>query len=279
MNGSRTLRLLRCGGLLLLLCVSARAEAQVAVAPTFMFTSDREQFGTFAVHNASAVPQEVVIEFRFGYPRSDSLGNRVMEYDDSVTAGRYSLDAYTQAFPRRFVVAPGEDQIVRIAVRPPAGLPDGTYWTRVVTTSTPQVDAIDTVTSGVAARVVMRLQHVTTLSYRQGAVESGVRIGEPLLDTRAEPRLIVPLEQTGNSPFLGMLQARVLDERDRAVATTERSVAVYFDAVEHLPLEIPALPPGRYRVELAVRPGRPDVAPEHTVRGPVVVRQAAVERR
>jgi hypothetical protein len=253
--------------------------AQVSVAPTILFTSEREPFATFAVNNGSTTPQEVEIEFRFGYPRSDGGGALVMEYEDSAAAARYSVDSWVQAFPRRFVLGPGAQQVVRMAVRPPVGLEPGAYWTRVVTTSTPREAAVDTASGGVATRIVMRLQHVTTLIHRSGASASGVELGAVTV-ARSElgrPRVTVPLRRTGNNPFLGMATVEVRDAAGAVVARTERAVSVYFDVQEQLTVEDAVLAPGRYRVIVTVRPGRPDVPPEYVVPADPVARQVDLD--
>lgn len=272
------MRMRSLAGALLALAVAAPGSAQISVAPTIVFTTQAERFGTFVVNNGSTVAQEVVVEFRFGYPKSDTLGNMGMEYADVDAAARFGVDPWVQAFPRRFVLGPGQHQVVRMAVRTPEDLPEGTYWTRIVTTSTPRSEALDTVADGVAARIVMRLQHVTTLVHRQGASTSGVEVGRASVTNHPEQgqRLVVPLTRTGNTPFLGMLTVEVRDSTGVVVLTAERAVAVYFDAVEHLALER-ALPQGRYEVTLTLRPGRPDVPPEHVVGGEPVVQQVTLD--
>jgi hypothetical protein len=275
----RRIRSVSSGLLAVALATAAPAHAQVSVAPTILFTSDQEPFGTFVVNNASDLPQEIVIEFRFGYPKSDASGNSVMEYDDVAAAERFGLDAWVQAFPRRFVLAPGQNQVVRMAVRPPPGLEDGTYWTRLITTTTPQGDALDTTINGVAARIVTRLQHVTTLVYGTGGLTSSIQVGE--LTAQSGPDrgslLVVPLQRAGNTPFLGWLVAEIRDESGRLVTTSERAIAVYFDAVEQLTFDPGALPAGLFDVTVTIRPGRPDVPPEHVVGGDPVQTRVTLE--
>ena len=263
--------------IVLLISTGSSLFGQISVAPTILFTTDQERFGTFLVNNGSATAQEVVIEFRFGYPRPDDAGQTFMEYEDDISAARFGLDSWVQAFPRRFILEPGQQQVVRMAVRPPAGVEDGTYWTRLVTTSTPQSEPVDTLVGGVSARIVMRLQHVTTLLYRVGDVDSGLVVGEIIGGTERDgsPNVTVPLRRVGNTPFLGTAEVEVRDEAGDIVATGERSVAVYFDALEAIPVDGLELPSGGYTVTVTLRPGRSDVPPEHVVGGePLVVRSS-----
>src|SRR3954466_747137 len=68
-----------------------RAAAQVVIAPPVITLVEPERFGTFTLENRSTVAQEVTVEFRFGYPASDSAGNLRMVYDDSAIAARSSV--------------------------------------------------------------------------------------------------------------------------------------------------------------------------------------------
>ncbi|MGB9591584.1 MAG: hypothetical protein ACPL1K_03610, partial [Candidatus Kryptoniota bacterium] len=124
--------------LFILMALVADGYAQVIVAPTILYMSDKDRFGTFIVMNRSTTPQEISIYFKFGYPSSDSLGNLFMQYGDSAAAQKYSCANWVRGFPRQFIINPGQQQIVRLTVTPPPDLPDGMYWTRLVTRSSPQ---------------------------------------------------------------------------------------------------------------------------------------------
>src|SRR5690349_20725577 len=87
--------------------LSRAVEAQVVIAPPVLTLVEPERFGTFTVENRSTVPQEVTIEFRFGYPMSDGVGNLQMVYDDSGSPGRSSMASWVRAFPRRALLRPG----------------------------------------------------------------------------------------------------------------------------------------------------------------------------
>ncbi|RKX24807.1 MAG: hypothetical protein DRP45_07420, partial [Candidatus Zixiibacteriota bacterium] len=109
----------------------ASLNAGVLVSPTVVFVSQNNPTGRMTIHNPSDRPQEVNIKFSFGLPASDSLGRLTVKFQDSaVTDPRSALD-WVRAFPRKVIVAPGENQTVRIMVDPPKGLPDGEYWARV----------------------------------------------------------------------------------------------------------------------------------------------------
>src|SRR5204862_7437145 len=68
----------------------------------------------------------------FVIPISDSLGHFALPTVERPDSTLPSAAAWVQAFPRRLTIAPLERQTVRLLVTPPAGLPDGEYWARLI---------------------------------------------------------------------------------------------------------------------------------------------------
>src|SRR5207247_10383600 len=77
-------------------------------------------------------PAEITISTAFGYPVTDSLGHFALRAVDRPDSTLPSAAAWVQAFPRRLTIAPLERQTVRLLATPPAGLPDGEYWARLI---------------------------------------------------------------------------------------------------------------------------------------------------
>ena len=254
-------------GVLVVLLLSPPAQAQVSVAPVALFLDESNPFGTFYVSNQSGETQEVSIDTRFGYPASDSLGNVIMQYDDSTAAEQYSIGQALRIFPRQFVLPPNERQIVRITARPSSERDEGYYWTRLVTTATPQSGFVDTTAQdGVQAQVRFRLQQVTAVLYEKGDPETSVDIER--LNAVADSGQVVMtarLERGGNAPFIGSARLRIYDAQGELVTQTERSLAAYFSLFRRFEVPTDALPPGQYSAELRLSPERSDVAPEHRI--------------
>ena len=124
--------------LVMAICSLSIVEAQISVAPPVIFLSSSNKFGTLTVENGTDVGQEVSVVFRFGYPTSDSLGRMSMRYDDSLEARRSSCAEWLRIFPKKFTLAPRQQQTVRIAATMPSGLSDRLFWTRCITTASPQ---------------------------------------------------------------------------------------------------------------------------------------------
>ncbi len=248
--------------------------AQVTVAPTKVFLDSDSRFGTFFVFNETPAAQEVTIDFRFGYPRTDSLGNGSMVYGETLRGADRSMASWIQAFPRQFILPPGERQTVRLTVRPGGEMQDGVYWTRLVTTSTPQSVPVDTIGEGIAAQIIFRLQQITSVFYKHGDVRTGVEPGpvEVALDS-SRLRLLLPLTRTGTAPFLGTAALQIRNAEGRIVLEDEQRVEAYFESVASIEVDRTELAPGNYTAEIEITATRGDIAPEDRMPiEPVVIR-------
>ena len=248
------------------LLLPAGVRAQVSVAPVALFLDESNPFGTFYVSNQSEAAQEISIGTRFGYPASDSLGNVVMEYDDSTAAAEYSIAPALRIFPRQFVLPAGERQIVRITARPSSDREEGYYWTRLVTTATPQAAFVDTTQEGVQAQVRFRLQQVTAVLYEKGDPATDVDI-ERLEAASDSGQVVVTarLERGGNAPFIGSARLRIYDAQGQLVEERRQSLAAYFSLMRRFEVPARELAPGQYTAELRLSPERSDVSPEHQI--------------
>ena len=256
----RFLRMLALLGVLVPVA-AAPAGAQVIISPPVLVMGTGNQFATMLVVNRTPQPQEVTIDFRFGYPANRDDGTLYMEYSDTVAAARHSIAPHVRAFPRRFVLQPGARQTVRFTARPPAGLEEGGYWTRIVTTSVPAAPApIAGDTAGIRTQIIFRLEQVTTLVYEAGEPTSGVRIA-PLVVTAdsAAVRVAARLERQGNAPYFGTGRLRILRPDGTLAAETARGVSLYFDLVEPFEIDRAALPPGAYVAELTYTVDREEI--------------------
>ena len=241
-----------------------------------LVVKQQSPIATLLVMNRSTEPQEVTVDLRFGYSVMDSAGQRTMLYGDTIAGAAFSAVPFTRVFPRQFVLEPGQEQSVRFVIAPPADLPDGVYWTRISTSSVPRVPLVVEETP----RVLIRVEHVTSLLYHRGSVSTGLQIGE--LDVRTDStqlQLRVPVRRTGNGPFLGEFTFRIVNEAGEVIDTSTVLDGVYFDLVHTHTLERARLPAGRYRVEFTARPRRPDVAPEDAIPGSNATRTFVLDIR
>jgi hypothetical protein len=178
---AKSVQLLRCGfavsGLLLLTCIT-RVTAGVLVAPTVVFLDNHNRTSRMTVQNPTDKPQEVSVFFSFGLPESDSLGNVTVNLQDSAITDPHSAVEWVRAFPRKMVVAPNGQQVVRFNARPPKDLPIGEYWARVVIksqdvqTSVAEPDKEGAITT----RLNMIMQTAIMLKYRNGEMQTRLEL-------------------------------------------------------------------------------------------------------
>ena len=129
------------------------------------------------LYNPNPLPEEIDISFAFGYPQSDSTGNVTVPLADTAATGEPAATSWLRAFPRKLVLQPGQQQVVRILAQPPAELADGEYWSRVLITTVggrPPVE--QEVQPDVKVAITMKTIMVASLNYRKGKLVSGVNV-------------------------------------------------------------------------------------------------------
>lgn len=255
------------------LLVSSLTQAQVIVAPTVLFMSDQSRFGTFVVMNRSTTPQEISISFRFGFPESDSAGNTRMQYADTMMEKLHSCQAWLKGFPQKFILNPGQQQVVRLLVAPPSsGVTDGEYWTRLVTSSTPQAKTIDTVRTGITANITFVLEQVTTIIYKKGNVSTTVDLSNiEIRQDSASVNVLAHVARGGNSPFFGKVTAVVSDKAGNNLYSEEEVIAVYRnDMVFKFSVPVSKFREGSYTAEVKLTSERSDIPEDELLKTPAV---------
>jgi hypothetical protein len=237
---------------LLLALFMVNAQAQISVSPPALFMNSNNRFGTFVVENKTGEPQEVSITFRFGYPVSDSIGNMSMQYKDSSAEAQYSLADWIKGFPRKFVLMPGAQQVVRLTIQPPPDLSDGMYWSRIITSSQPQAKRIDTVRIGITTQINIVFEQITTVLYAKGALNTSLEITDPfIVEDSASIRLVWKTVKNGNAPYFGIYE------------TMNKKAS--FDRTK--------LKPGKYTAEITLVTERNDIASNYIIQLPPIVKK------
>jgi len=227
-------------------------KAQVIISPYVVYTDEQNKFGSLIVQNESYDAYEITISFIFGYPVSDSLGNRTMQYIREPNDSLPSINNWVKAFPKKFVLNPKERQTVRLLVKPPNDLPDGTYWTRIVTSSAPVINEEDTSKSGVSAKLRFVLNQVTTAVFRKGNAKTQLSIPNVKLysDSTKNYQLLYSLKREGNSPYFGYLKLKVFNSENKLVKEESDYTSIYFDMVRNYVLPKDIFIPGKYKAVL-----------------------------
>jgi hypothetical protein len=250
--------------LLLLLGTSSitTLQAQLSISPPYISVDGRSGVGNLYINNNSATPQEVEISFAFGYPASDTAGNLVMNYKDSVAYKKYGLDSVIRAFPRTFILPGNQQRTIRIRVKPTPGMKDGFYFTRVKVLTKPQTpDVAKTTTEGVTTRINFNFEQVIPAFYKRGKVTTGLKV-EKIDAIQKDTNLVIlaHLVRLGEAPFIGRIMVKLIDAKGKVVATTRSSMTAYFTELRRVDMAIAKVTPGPYRMEVTFETKRADMA-------------------
>jgi len=265
----------RTGLSLALLCGAAPLAGQgVVIAPHAVFMDARTRSGAVLLYNPNTEPVEVAISFFFGYPATDTAGSvivRTVEHPDSTSP---SAAGWIQAFPRRLTIAPLERQTVRLLATPPAGLPDGEYWARLIVSARGGKLPLRSAAETAAVRVQLNLVVNTNigLAYRKGPVATGVALSQ-LRARRVGDSVEVwsRLERRETAAYVGTVRVALVDSTGKVPSTLNAPIAVYFVMAPRYALSVARLAPGPYWVRYELVTEREDL-------DPAVVLQAAAVR-
>lgn len=225
-SGVRTRALVAAAALFAADALVARA---VSVSPMSLFLDHRTRTATMTLYNPNPQPEEIEVSFAFGYPQSDSAGEVTVPLSEEPPTGEPSAVGWLRAFPRRLVLQPGQQQVVRVLAQPPAGLADGEYWARVLVIATGGRPPIEQqVNPELRVAITMRTVVVGSLNYRKGRQTTGLEV------TRAEAvradsavMFTIDMQRTGSAAWLGRARVQLLDGSDRVLAEQEDVLSVY----------------------------------------------------
>jgi P pilus assembly chaperone PapD len=211
-------------------CVVAPVIAYaVSVSPMSVFMDHRTRTGTMTLYNPNPLPEEIEVSFAFGYPTSDSTGNVTVPLSDTVPTGEPGATAWLRAFPRKLVLQPGQQQVIRILAQPPENLPDGEYWSRVLVTATGGKPPVEQqIQPDVKVAISMRTVVVGALNYRKGKLATGVRaVKSVAMPVENAAQFTIDLERTGQAAFLGRIRVELQDRAGTTLAKDEDVVSIY----------------------------------------------------
>ena len=145
--------------------------------------------------------------------------------------------------PRRVTLLPGQPQAVRIAIRPPAGLPDGEYRVHLNIRAVPPALKPEAATAEPSAGVAIKLIPVYGITIpvflRRGKLEGGATLAGPHLVKSQDGAFIeLDLNRTGRRSVYGTL----IGKSARGTVLFElRGIAIYSE-ITHRTAQIPLSP-------------------------------------
>jgi hypothetical protein len=252
----------------------------ILVAPHAVFMDHRSRTGQVFLVNTGDTPEEVAIDLKYGYPATDSTGTVFIKLIDQPDSSEPSAAAWVKAYPRRLVLAPGQRQVVRLLATPPAGLPDGEYWSRIIATSRGSKVAVIGADSAVSAGLSLELRTIISLSYRKGAVHTGVSVTNLRAIRDADSLEIwFGAERQGNAAFLGTLSYELVGEDGKSRDQWETPVAVYYPLNRRYVFPLDSVPAGRYTLRMRLTTARNDLDQRNILPAEPVTRSVDVETR
>ncbi len=249
--------------IILILLTASSIYSQLIISPYVVYMDQKDRFGTFIVQNKSLDEYEVNISFVFGYPVSDSLGSGTMKYIENPADSLPSIASWIRAFPRNFVLVPEQKQIVRMTVRPPTNLEPGTYWTRMITSSTPKAPPIDTLKEGISAKIKFVLNQITTVVYRVNDATTGLDVDDLTINSdTTNLKIYVGLNREGNSAFFGNMVTRIFNSNGDTVKVKEDFIQVYYNLNKRIDISLEGISEGNYRAEVEITFNEKEDIPE-----------------
>lgn len=257
--------------LCVLLLPAAAAAQAILVAPQGVVLNNRDRTGTVELYNPSERAAEISIRAVFGHPTTTPDGDLTLELVEQPPASEPSAAGFIEAFPRRLVLQPNQRQTVRLLARPPAGLPDGEYWARMIISSKdaeqPATTTTDTAT--VSVGLTLEVRTIIAVNYRNGAQRTGVSLGELSATTTADSVVLrAPMQRTGTAAWIGQTTVKLVNQDGAVVATQSLQTAVYQSIAPRFAFDRRALQPGRYRISVDLNTDRPDVTQATLLRAP-----------
>jgi hypothetical protein len=208
--------------------MASTAIAQISVAPlAYEMGTTKRNTEMFIANNSNTV-QEVIIEARYGIPQNLEDGTVGIIFPDSLNGSEANAAPWIRFFPRMLQLNPGEQQTVRMLVQPPANLPDGEYWSRIVVSQEPASASPNDTTGALVARLNVRIQTVLGFLYRHGTVSTGVEASVNSVEAMSDALVIkFDTKRLGNAAYLGQLDLTLKDATGSVVGTANEIVTIY----------------------------------------------------
>jgi len=241
---------------LALACSAASLPAQaVLVAPHLITLTHTERGGVVNLYNPGDRPVEVELGLGYGIPTVDSIGEFTLELGST---GPRDASGWLQPYPRRLRLAPLQRQTIRLHATPPAGLPDGEYWARLVVSAKADKQDQASTSDRIAIGLGLEVRTVLPVLYRKGSPTVSPTLGEVTMARSGDSLLVtLPLAPVGDAAFLGTATLTVLDRDQQPVQRAELPLSLY--AASAPIVRIAALDPRARSIQVRVASGREDL--------------------
>ena len=249
----------------------------IYVSPTTLFMDERSRDAQVTIGNSGDKPEEATVEIKFGFPDADSAGTPYVRFVDDPGPEFASAAEWIRPFPMRVRLEPGSEQIVRLLARPPADLPDGEYWTRMIVTGRGTTLSVPTTDSTVRAGVNLEIRLVTSVIFRKGRVSTGIRLRSLAAEADGDSISVwASMAREGNAAWYGTADFEVVTTAGRSITRWSMPFSVHYPVRRRFSIPSGTLEPGDYRVRVRLRAERPDLPRERVLAAATVVDSIAV---
>jgi P pilus assembly chaperone PapD len=264
------------------LSVKMLRVSHINITPTSIHIKDQDNVAYLYIYNDSEEIQGINISFEFSYPGSDSEGNLKNLTEDIAGESKYGLTDNLKVFPRQFVLKPGCQQKVRIQARPLTDKTDGTYWTRLIVSSyaVSKDVASQSVTMAPGSGINYIFRQNIPVFYLKGKVNTGLIAGDITTSvTDGKLVAVASMKPTGNSPFNGIVTARLIDHNGKDIAVQQQAIVAYFEVLRRIEITLPSegLAPGTYKLKFTFETTRDDISPSDLVQTAPVIKITEME--
>jgi hypothetical protein len=232
----------------------------VYVSPTAVFMDDGNRNAQVTLGNSSDVPEEVRIELKFGFLDTDSAGTPFIRIIEDPGPEFPSATGWLGVFPLRTRLEPGEKRVVRLFARPPADLPDGEYWSRLIVTSRRAPSPVAPGDSLARAGVSLEIRLVTSVTFRKGQVSTSLTLRDLTAAAEGDSLVLrVGMDRGGNAAYLGTMHVDLTDALGAVAREWATPVAVHVPISRRFVFPLDSLAAGTYLLRLTTEAKRDDV--------------------
>ncbi len=222
-------KILLLAGLMIVFNFSLRS--QIALLPPVVYIDPASNSGSTVLQNQTNAPKEVHVDFQYGFISYDKDGEAYLDTTD-MRFQDYNLQPYIKVFPKKVLIPAYGQQTVRFFINTGGRqLKDGTYWVRVnvqsLDTKT-QIDSLKGKTGAVQVDFRLKVKTNSIVVYPKGNVTTGLKVLNHEFKLNDETiDLWVEYEKTGNSPFWGMVDLEVKDEKGNIISAEKIPTQIY----------------------------------------------------
>lgn len=239
------------------------ANAQISLSPSSVFIDPDLKSAFMTISNNTDQPKEVSVNLKFGYIDYNEEGNPYIKFGDSLSEIKYSLIPYIKVIPSKLILNAGEEAKINYLLRMPPGLPDGTYFTRVIIQSVNAKKIIGDSSLKYESNIEVNTKMIGAVIYMKGEISTKVELTDINHYINKDNFLNLNVNvkrESGNSPYFGRINIHILNENNVELdSLTDVSFVVYFNGKQKFSFDASKFKPGKYKALITADTERKDI--------------------